>query len=445
MKRLAAAILPIIVGVLIPFAACSDGRVTSSAAVDAAADATMDAPHVDQSASGDSGPDFNSDGWVRVGFDQNCEFYAAPSADRMPTPIEWEPCSSTALSLGFACRQIKITWPASALGVQMAQSPSGWVDGSGKAWLATSRLFGKTVLKFVAEVDGAVHLAVTHQTGRCSLPDASLRSGRAVFHAVRQNSQGVDEQNGAIGGSVDALPLVLESWPDAKSRSFIAGPNSYFALGADNVIRPYAAGGASLGTVTVTDPGQMGAIQFVGDELFYQVHSLSYSRIKVYSLTAGARDLISFGNDVSANAADFGTDGVDMVWTEAFGRTSSSDPWTTINIMTSKFTADPSKIVKRRLRSESRMIGAAPFKVGCGYAAHDISADDIGTGTRLVRLSDGRSWRFIKTLADGGPTWTFLGPLAITCDELFVNVIDGKENRVARIRIDSLGEGEPAD
>jgi hypothetical protein len=33
----------------------------------------------------------------------------------------------------------------------------------------------------------------------------------------------------------------------------------------------------------------------------------------------------------------------------------------------------------------------------------------------------------------------------VTCDELFVNVIDGKENRVARIRIDSLGPGEPAD
>lgn len=41
--------------------------------------------------SADAGPPmFDADGWVRLDF-PGCDFYAAPSADKMPPPLHWEP------------------------------------------------------------------------------------------------------------------------------------------------------------------------------------------------------------------------------------------------------------------------------------------------------------------------------------------------------------------
>jgi hypothetical protein len=162
----------------------------------------------------------------------------------------------------------------------------------------------------------------------------------------------------------------------------------------------------------------------------------------VYSPSDGARDLISFGNDVSANATAFGTDGIDMVWIEATGRATTSAAWTTIDIMTSPFTSDASKVQKRRLRSEKGSIYEA-FAVGCGYAAHNYSSVELGNGVRVVRLSDGHSWRLSNVGGDGSGL-LFNTPRAITCDDVFVNIDDGHVNTL-RIRLDSLGSGEAAD
>jgi hypothetical protein len=234
----------------------------------------------------------------------------------------------------------------------------------------------------------------------------------------------------------------MEIWHDGIGRGYVAGPHAYFAV-PQQAIHAWAPG-PPLTTLDVTDPGDTHDPVFVGDTLFLQVDDRAYARIKVYDPSTGLRDFVSFGNDVSANAADFGTDGKDMVWTEAFGRATVEDPWTTINIMTAPYTSEPSQIQKRRLRSEAHSLGAAPYVVGCGYASHEYSSTE--TGTRLVRISDGQSWRFTR-IADpsGGYAWLFNEPLAITCDELFIMFHHGYDFQVARIRLDSLGPGAPPD
>jgi hypothetical protein len=194
--------------------------------------------------------------------------------------------------------------------------------------------------------------------------------------------------------------------------------------------------------LTFGDPGQGGGFVFAGDVLFFTIGDLYFRRIKVYAPDAGLNDFVSFGNDVAANAADLGTDGKDMVWTEAFGRAAPGDAWTTINIMTAPFTADPSKLQKRRLRSEIGGLGIEPYTVGCGYAAHYVR--DKAAGQRLVRLSDGRSWR-LKGISENGFAYAVQETLAITCEELFFRSGTEENFNVARVRLDSLGPGEPAD
>lgn len=445
MKRLAAVVAGATGVALAAFAACSDSTSNSGVQPDGASDAAADEQRQDRDRSvdpSDTGA-FNSEGWILLDY-PGCNLYAAPSKEKMPSPIVWEPCAATVTPLGLSCRQIKFDWPPPTSGGSMAfASPSASVDSTGKVWLVTGRFTGKSVLKFVAEADGTVHQAITHERGACAVPTARLVEGKAIFNVIRDNAAAPHE-SGAIGGDVDKVPLSLEHWADGSGRSYYAGPTAYFSLGPENEVRGWTPGSAPLGKLMSTDPGQVLPYGFIGDELFYQVGDLSYSRIKVYSPTNGGRDLISFGNNVSANATDFGTDGVDMVWIEASGRATTNDPWNTIDIVTAKFTTDSSKVAKRRLRSEKSAIGALPFTVGCGYAAHSYSSVELGNGVRVVRLSDGHSWRLAQVNVDGGG-YLFQAPRAISCDEIFVNVNDSGQVNTARIRLDSLGPGEPAD
>jgi hypothetical protein len=204
-----------------------------------------------------------------------------------------------------------------------------------------------------------------------------------------------------------------------------------------------------LAKLVITDPGEVRGQRFVGDTLFFEVTDTAYGRIKTFSVDGGLNDLVSFGNDIAKNARDFGSDGVDMVWSEGTGRSSpGATPFDDVAIMTAKFTTDAAVVAatKRRIGSEPGMIGDKNFVVGCGFAAHDYYGGALGAGTRLVRLSDGRSWRFTRFPSeDGGMPFNFAGALAITCEELFIRFSHAGQFNVARIRIDSLGPGEPAD
>ncbi|MEO8800807.1 MAG: hypothetical protein ABI551_23150 [Polyangiaceae bacterium] len=105
--------------------------------------------------------------------------------------------------------------------------------------------------------------------------------------------------------------------------------------------------------------------------------------------------------------------------------------------MTSPFTTDPSKLAPRRLRSAvPKGFETSQIKVGCGYAARAN-----GANLRIVHLSDGTSW----VLPNNSP-WSWVNPLAVTCDEVFVTVgIGSGSTNIARVRLASLGPGIPPD
>jgi hypothetical protein len=128
-------------------------------------------------------------------------------------------------------------------------------------------------------------------------------------------------------------------------------------------------------------------------------------------------------------AGNAGSDGHDLVWTEgdgALGDGRYARTW----VVSSPHTTDASALRPRRV-SEDRnpLIGAAPFVVGCGHAAH--WAPD---GTFVVRLRDGA----ISALPRA-ERLRWGRPLALTCRELFSTYYRGSEAGIARIALTSFG------
>ena len=139
------------------------------------------------------------------------------------------------MSSAWTCRQIAFDWQPPAEGffsnLRMAAALGGWVDENGRAWLVVNRFSGTQAYYLVAEVDGPVHTAVGRPSGSCYLTEASLSGKRVIFTASRRDSTGNTLYRwGAIGGDVDKVPLVLESYGDGICRAYGAGPNGYFTV-----------------------------------------------------------------------------------------------------------------------------------------------------------------------------------------------------------------------
>ena len=176
------------------------------------------------------------------------------------------------------------------------------------------------------------------------------------------------------------------------------------------------------------------------DAIFWTSSSSLSQRIRVWTPTDGTRRLLSDGDGTTNGFADLGTDGRDLVWLRGLGRTDPWGPYASLAIYTAPYTTNPSSVVPRRLRSEVGSTGARPFVVGCGYALRNTDND-----IRLVRLSDGTSWSFPRGGNPGSLQWS--DGVGVTCNEviLVAYVPATKADTVARLPIDSLGPGIPAD
>jgi hypothetical protein len=436
---------------------CSDGQTSTTR--DTGVDPQISMPYdggayVTPDATDDT-PYYNDDGWVGLqGFDRTCGIYSAPSlsAKNFPPPIAWEPCDArvrTPDGGALICQQMADNWGS---GVAAGDSPVGFFSSSyvdrpsQKVFLPLLRKWGSRNLNIVAEVDGPIHQAVVSQTPLCDLGTFSSIGAMDVAYHVEEFSSAAHTQTilaGALGGPFDALPRMLRSYPNLPGVGYVAGANEFAEYGAAGFDTGSWVDGHRIDTITTSAPGQLAELTFQGDNLFFSMDDLNYGRVQMFAHGTGVIDFISFGATTDSYAADLGTDGADMVWTEAFGHPGgNTNPWTTINIMTAPYTTDPTAIVKRRLRSEVRNLGDVPFTVGCGYAAHEISTLQ-GTGVRIVRISDGVSWSLFNLTS---PLLTWNAAVAITCSEIFVNFNFGSTStNLARIRLDSLGPGDPAD
>ncbi len=303
-------------------------------------------------------------------------------------------------------------------------------------------------MSLIGAADGPVTQAVLQTNWRqCTLGSSSLNSGKYAYR-VYENQMTVG--GGVLAGSADDLQptalLHLPPPPGRFSHPVVAGRPGVL----DTTTMLLYAIGSPTPLLNIIDPsdGPIGYYEqvFVGDALLWEASSRSVSRIKIWTADGGARDLVSFGSDTTQGAGDFGSDGHDLVWLYASGRTTPTPDYPTVSIATSAYSTNAQQIVPHRLRSE-RATGftASPFFVGCGYAARDN-----GMGIRVVRLSDGVSW-FLSTGTVVPWQWRWEFPVGLTCSELFAIAEErtgdaaGPFSVLARVRLDSLGPGTPPD
>lgn len=441
------------VSVLAFAAACSSGGTRITGANDAAPDTDFPdsggtaKPKPPKDASISRGPEKDALGWQRIDFDPDyeCGFYGATSKEQLLPPIEWEPCAPSVVAAFPSCRQMKTDGPLDGqrTGFSLG-APSAMVDTQGKVWLSFARSDGPEHYFLVAEADGAVHHGLhVRGSGGCRVKRAALAPGRVLYPIERTESQEtgtVTLRSGAVGGAVDEPPLVLDSVPGGY-RSFVAGPNAFFDR---SEIKPWQAMAQPIAKLPENAedfyPGT-----FVGDTLLYTPDEYVRSRVRVWEPATGAHDLLDYGDPVTAVATDFGTDGKDMVWVRAFGRTSTSDTWSVSDIVTAPFTTRASDIKARRLRNSDSSAGYDSFLVGCGHAVRP----SVGYArVQILRLADGRQWA-IEGLKGEEAGYAFLpySALAVSCEEIFIEIVspDTFESQVLRIRLDDLGPGTEPD
>jgi hypothetical protein len=380
--------------------------------------------------------------------DPTCQLYVPSSTAQLPPPIQWQPCSDVIPS-GVACREMQYDWQAPQSG-HIDPASIAAVQPDGGVALSISRFFNSGLIyRTVADADGPVRSAILElpSTTLCTLgSDTSLRESRIAYTALATPvpSQQSQAWSAGIGGSIDDLtPRVFQQDKDFVSRQYVAGNMAFLEWGPGLPLFSWTDGtefdSLSNPEAGATVAGSPAEFLFSGNALFFAVYSEIY-RVAVYTQAGGIAELIAAGGDTTRSSFDLGTDGHDLVWAEG---TQASSQFSNVAWMTSPFTTSEAAVQRRQLRIESPpYCTGTSFVVGCGYAAQcAYGSEGPQVGVRLVRLSDGQSWPLLTQ--NGVDPWIWSEPIAITCSELFVRVETPGDFNVARVRIDSLGPGEP--
>lgn len=378
------------------------------------------------------------DGWeIERTYSKHCGVYVPTTKDHLPPPIGWEACPVSSTPSGGTCRLMAIDGdPADKAFPGGAEA--AWVRSDGSVVLGAYRSVKPSwAYSLIAEADGAVRTAFLEtDLGLCSLASASGYQDHYSLDVYEHNS---GTGGGLIAGELgDLAPRLAIHLSAQSAHTAYAGSFAILDLTAGFTLDQYAwPDGArlpSLWSAAQDDGLQQGIPVFADGAAFWPSDNLHYQKMKVYTPSAGVRDFLSAGMVTTHGYDDLGTDGKDLVWLDAQGRSTDTGPYDTLTIATAPFTTEPSQVVPRRLRTEQGPgFGASHFEVGCGYAARSN-----GEHIRVVRLSDGQSWILSNALTD---PWGWSEPLALTCTELFATVRVSGVTRLARLRLDSLGPG----
>ena len=391
-----------------------------------------------------------------TGYSCSCRFYVPGPSAKPLDPVEWEACSQPG-PLGVACQRMKTTWSAATLALRIF--PKFWFDREGnKAYLQFARTRigdSSNILRnsIVADVDGPLLASIVEHGLGCTLTESGVQGSRYLFGALGSSNTGpITGTEGAISGKFGEAPdfAISQTLEDNNHTGW--GMTSEWLVRWKSGLHGRKFG--STAEVSIFDPSEdveglpPQNVQGVGSTVLFGVGSGTSSGVMVWTESKGARALVRYPGDATKAAGNFGTDGVDMVWTFGEG-TFASGKFSSASITTAPFTTDPALAQKsaRRLRSDPGPLVPGGFAVGCGYAARELDSLVPAPGSKdllVVRLSDGVSWLVkMPSIATGAG---FIDPLGITCDEVFSTAqFPDDAVSIVRIRLDSLGPGTPPD
>lgn len=381
----------------------------------------------------------------------DCPLYYPASADHLPPPIEWKPCGKA--PPGVACRVMATDWTDQPRAT-MSYYPK-FSAGDGKPMILLRRVTPRSWLEIVAEVDGPVRNAVLRikapgdspAKAGCMTQLEDLDEGRWALRIRGHDANGDSSKSphsGGIGGVVGMRePTVIARAADSRVYSFQVSATRLARVGV-----PGSAVSTSLWSrpsdKQVTSPAddpeglKAGQVALSGDTLFWSTATATVHGINVWTPKAGAQPFVRFVGDSTRGAADLGTDGKHLVWSQGEGKKPKEPVYPKRSVMTAPFTSNPTAVKPRRLRSAPyENIGSQQWVVGCGFAAHSARGNDLV----IVRLPDGQAWFVEQQL----PDFALFSPLGLTCEEAFFVGRFGGRLSIARLRLDSLGDGVAAD
>ncbi len=404
-------------------------------------------------------------GWkLHREYDPACGFYYPTERKHLPPPVEWEPCSviTDAANLTDAGP----SGPPGMVCERMVTPPGGGYLKSvhvedDRAVLLFDRAFGTAGgFTMVADADGLVHAAL-YSPGRCPTSGSDEARFGHVMLRVYDSPDDDTKVGGAIGGAFDSLkPRVY--FPKGHqpstfySQAYSVGRSLFIEAAIPDRVYSFATG-EQVATITPTAEDQdlyYSRYRFYEDTLFWVAATARRSAVKVWTKEQGIFTLLDHDNDLTRGVEGFATDGVDMVWMEGRGRTNyNSLVFDVYEHWTAKYSLDKDTVraTKRRLLAEPRAVMGERYVVGCGYAAvlsvPPTPTEWGQTGFLLIRLSDGRSWPILDGSREQKRELHFATPLGVTCEHVYLQASSnsGNASEGIRIRIDSLGEGVPAE
>jgi hypothetical protein len=348
---------------------------------------------------------------------------------------------------------MKITWghPRTFGSEFIAPSTRALKREDGTVTLFTSREEGGDIIRTVADADGPVLQAFREGSDRCTLSEFPSFGEHYAYKVNDSVAKGklTGFGGGALGGTLTERPRVLLRFPDQQDHGYVAGD---LGIVHTNLMEVHSwIDGGVIGTPRTPDDVSLflGEFAFVGNTFIWNAGSLSVSRQRIWSPSAGTSALLSAGNDATHGYGDLGTDGVQMVWNEGV-RTDVSSVYPRLSLVVSPYATSSIGLSPRVLRSDfaGYGFGLSAWVVGCGYAARagtlEPSKGNFVMATRVVRLSDGVVWDLPDTNQD---VFAWRTPLALTCEELFALVETRPSGpasgffNVARLRLDALGPG----
>ena len=383
------------------------------------------------------------EGWVRWDdYDPKCNFSVPSERKYLPEPFEWEPCQDTDVTRKLACRRIKKKWEGLSGQPEFIGPGTTILRGTGGSLLISTvrYLDPRRRMNVIEEIDGPSKLALLGRSdGECLTMERYGDGNRwALGMAERDRDGSWAAREAAIGGSLDDLrPRLLFRKPSDGSlvTNTLGAGNLGFINNGKGLIEVFSWDTPPTLQRSLSGHGRYSFVEVRDDYFFYSADRLSATE-RIWTPEGGDQLFVGNDADTTRGTFDINTDGVDWVWAEGEGRTTTTFP--VVKVVTSPFTRDPSKIQKRILRSDlgQGTIAASRFGVGHGYAGHFSQRPNGDLGTMVVRLSDGAAW-FLP--GNNGSPVIFQHALAFTRDEVFTLVRDEHGTNVYRVRLDSLG------
>ena len=286
----------------------------------------------------DAGPDARDaaptpgelEGWVRWDdYDPKCNFSIPSERKYLPEPFEWEPCQDTDVTRKLACRRIKKKWEGN--GREFISPATKLFHGrDGAMLIGTAQLRGRQAIHLIGQVDGANLTAVAGSVdGPCIITGRSAGGERFTF-AVSEGKGDNDLINppAAIGGDLGSLkPRLLVKKPPTASiflDTFAAG-NLGFIMNGPGPLEVYSWDTPPTLQRSLSGHGRYSFVEVRDDFFFYSADRLSATE-RIWTPEGGDQLFVGNDADTTRGTFDINTDGVDWVWAEGEGRTTTHVP-----------------------------------------------------------------------------------------------------------------------